>query len=77
MGIRICDILENDYFRDFQVIAGHAGLDRQFQGFAFMDAPDSLKWMNRREFVITSGYALSKDADAIEQYMSRLQRHSR
>ena len=69
MGIRICDILENDYFRDFQIIAGHTGLDRQFQGFAFMDAPDSLKWMNRREFVITSGYALSKDADAIEQYM--------
>lgn len=69
MGIRICDILNNDYFQEFKVIAGHGGLDRQFQGFAFMDAPDSFRWMRRREFVITSGYALSKDPDALEQYM--------
>ena len=69
MGIRICDILENDYFREFKVIAGHGGLDRQFQGFAFMDAPDGFKWMRRREFVITSGYALSQDMDSMEQYM--------
>ena len=69
MGIRICDILENDYFHEFKVIAGHGGLDRQFQGFAFMDAPDAFKWMRRREFVITSGYALSKDMDAIDKDM--------
>lgn len=69
MGIKIRDILENVYFRGFEVVAGHSGLDRQFQGFAFMDAPDSLKWMRRREFVITSGYALSQDIDCIEEYM--------
>lgn len=69
MGIRISDILENDYFHEFKVIAGHGGLDRQFQGFAFMDAPDAFKWMRRREFVITSGYALSKDTESIEQHM--------
>ncbi|MBQ9092074.1 MAG: PucR family transcriptional regulator [Anaerotignum sp.] len=69
MGIRICDILENDYFREFKVIAGYGGLDRQFQGFAFMDAPDGFKWMRRREFVITSGYALSKEMDSMEQFM--------
>lgn len=69
MGIRICDILENDYFREFKVIAGHGGTDRQFQGFAFMDAPDAFKWMRRREFVITSGYALSKELDSLEKYM--------
>ncbi|MBR4283363.1 MAG: PucR family transcriptional regulator ligand-binding domain-containing protein, partial [Anaerotignum sp.] len=65
MGVRICDILEKDYFHEFKVIAGHSGLDRQFQGFAFMDAPDSFKWMRRREFVITSGYALSNDMDSL------------
>lgn len=69
MGIRISDILEQDYFREFKVIAGHGGLDRQFQGFAFMDAPDSFKWMRRREFVITSGYALSQEKDSLEKHM--------
>ena len=69
MGVRICDILEKDYFHEFKVIAGHSGLDRQFQGFAFMDAPDSFKWMRRREFVITSGYALSNDMDSLDKYM--------
>ncbi|WP_458408418.1 PucR family transcriptional regulator [Anaerotignum sp.] len=70
MGIRISDILEHDYFHEFKVIAGHGGLDRQFQGFAFMDAPDSFKWMRRREFVITSGYALSQEIDTLEKYMN-------
>lgn len=69
MGIRIRDILENEYFRRFEVIAGRAGLDRQFQGFAFLDAPDSLQWLRSREFVITSGYALSREPDCLERYM--------
>lgn len=34
-----------------------------------MDAPDSFKWMRRREFVITSGYALSQEIDTLEKYM--------
>ena len=69
MGVRICDILELDYFHEFKVIAGHGGLDRQFQGFAFMDAPDGFKWMRRREFVITSGYALSQDMGSMERFI--------
>lgn len=31
MGIRICDILENDYFHEFKVIAGHGGWTDNFR----------------------------------------------
>ena len=52
MGICVRDILKSESFKDFQLIAGHGGLDKQIQGIATIDAPDGFKWTHGREILI-------------------------
>ena len=52
MGICVRDVLKSDFFKDFQLIAGHGGLDKQIQGIATIDAPDGFKWTHGREMLI-------------------------
>lgn len=61
MGIALYQLLAQEYFKDFRVIAGHKGLSREVQGVAVMDAPDALRWTKGKELIMTSGYALSKE----------------
>lgn len=61
MGIALYQLLAQEYFKDFHVIAGHKGLSREVQGVAVMDAPDALRWTKGKELIMTSGYALSKE----------------
>ena len=53
--IRLRDILAMDIFRDFKIIAGKNGSDREVKTVSVMDAPDIYKWMKGGEFLITSG----------------------
>ena len=61
MGIALYQLLAQEYFKEFHVIAGQKGLSREVQGVAVMDAPDALRWTKGKELIMTSGYALSKD----------------
>lgn len=66
MGIYVRDILKSEFFKDFEVIAGHGGLDNQIQGLATMDAPDGFKWASGRELLITSGYVFYQNPGLLE-----------
>lgn len=61
MGIYVKDLLKSELFQDFQLIAGHGGLDNQIQGIAVMDAPDAFQWAQGREFLITTGYVFHQN----------------
>ena len=37
MGISVGDLLSMDFFKDFHVIAGHKGLNREIQGVSFLE----------------------------------------
>ena len=39
MGIAIQELLSQDYFKDFYVLAGAKGLHREIQGITVMEAP--------------------------------------
>ncbi len=67
MGIALYQLLAQEYFKDFHVIAGHKGLSREVQGVAVMDAPDALRWTKGKELIMTSGYALSKEPHCLER----------
>lgn len=67
MGIAIGDLLENDFFKEFEVIAGHKGLNREIQGFAVLEAPDAYRWTVGKELVFSSGYVLAKEPDTIRK----------
>lgn len=66
MGISVRELLLNDYFKDFKLIAGHAGIKKEFQGLTFLEAPDAFRWSQGGEIVCSSGYIISKYEDVIE-----------
>ena len=69
MGLTIRDMLKSDFFQDFQVLAGHEGLDKQIQGIAILDAPDGFQWTRGREFVISAGYIFKQQPGLFDEYI--------
>lgn len=67
MGIAIKTLLEQEFFKDFRVVAGTKGLHREVQGIAIMDAPDAYRWTKGKELVITSGYSVLMEPDSIKK----------
>lgn len=63
MGITVGHLLSQDYFKDFVVVAGQNGLNREVQGVTVWDCPDCFKWTLGKELVITNGYAIINEAD--------------
>lgn len=70
MGLTIREMLRAEFFKDFKVIAGQGGLDKQIQGIAILDAPDGYKWTKGREFVISSGYVFQQHPRLFEEYIN-------
>ena len=48
MGIAIQELLSQEYFKDFYVLAGAKGLHREIQGITVMEAPDAFHWTKGR-----------------------------
>ena len=65
MGITVRDLLSVEYFRDFKVVAGKKGLNREIQGVTVADAPDGYRWKSEKELCFTSGYAFKDNPDFI------------
>lgn len=69
MGLTIREMLTADYFKDFEVMGGHKGLDNQIQGVAILDAPDGFNWTKGREFVVSSGYVFQQNPKLLKDYI--------
>lgn len=67
MGIAVKTLLEQEFFKDFKVVAGEKGVHREVQGIAIMDAPDAYRWTKGKELVITSGYSILMDPDSLKK----------
>lgn len=67
MGIAIQELLSQDYFKEFYVLAGAKGLHREIQGITVMEAPDAFHWTKGKELVLSSGYVIAKEPDCIEK----------
>ena len=69
MGLSLRKILNSEFFKDFKVLAGHAGLDKQVQGVAILDAPDGFNWTRGKELVISTGYIFYQNPGLFESYV--------
>jgi len=69
MGISIREILDNNFFKDYELMAGHGGLNNQVQGIAILDAPDGFNWTTNKELVLTSGYVFQQNPGLLEKYV--------
>ena len=65
MGIAVKELLAQEYFKDFHVIAGRRGLDREIQGITMLEAPDAFKWSMGKELIFSSGYVISQRPECI------------
>lgn len=70
MGLEVNEMLKADYFKDFKVLAGYGGLNKQIQGIAILDAPDGYKWTKGRELVVSSGYVFKTNPGLFEVYIN-------
>lgn len=67
MGIAVQELLANDYFRDFEVIAGRKGINKEIQGITALEAPDGFKWTKGKEMIMSSGFAVMHEPDCIRK----------
>ena len=67
MGIAVRELLALDYFREFYLLAGSGGLNKEIQGVTFLEAPDGTRWSRGKELIMSSGYAIAQEPDCIER----------
>ena len=67
MGITVQELLANDFFREFEVVAGRKGMYKEIQGITTLDAPDGFKWTKGKEMIMSSGYSIMNDPDCISK----------
>ena len=67
MGIAVQELLANDFFSEFEVIAGRKGTYKEIQGITILDAPDGFKWTRGKEMIMSSGYAMMNDPECISR----------
>ena len=68
MGISVGELLSLEFFKGFQILAGHKGLNLEIQGVTFMEAPDAFRWAIGKELVFTSGYVFAKEEGFVRKF---------
>lgn len=69
MGLSVRNMLCNEYFKDYKIIAGKKGLDREIQGIAVLDAPDGVNWTIGKELIISSGYVFKINPSLFQEFI--------
>lgn len=64
--------LLNKDFRNLRVLAGHSGLNREIKSVEIMEVPDGIYWASEGDFLITTGYSVSKGDISLEYIVNHL-----
>ena len=63
MAYTLRDMLNTRAFQELQVIAGKDGLDNPVRYVGVLEAPDSVDFVKKHEFILTTGYVFSLQTD--------------
>lgn len=72
MNYTLKDLQQIDPFHEMQVIAGKDGLHNIVRYAGVLDAPDSVQFTREGEFVMTTGYILVNDNNALMHIIEEL-----
>ena len=72
MGISVREVLQSKFFKDYYVIAGKTGLDREIQAVALFDAPDGYKRFKGKELILTTGYLFKNNTELFKEVITFL-----
>jgi PucR family transcriptional regulator, purine catabolism regulatory protein len=72
LGLRVREVLGVSSLTGARVLAGTAGLDRVVQRLNVMEVPDILPWVKPHELLLTTGYPLRHDPQALVGLVAEL-----
>lgn len=72
VGLRVREVLEAPCLANARVLAGAGGLDRIVQRLNVMEVPDILPWVKPHELLLTTGYPLRDDPEALVRLVGDL-----
>lgn len=59
--MKVSDLFQVENFKDFRIVAGAKGIDREIRNINMMDAPDIIDYLKPNDWLVTSGYHLQHD----------------
>ncbi|HLT10093.1 MAG TPA: PucR family transcriptional regulator ligand-binding domain-containing protein, partial [Micromonosporaceae bacterium] len=65
VGLTVREVLAAPCLANARILAGESGLDRIVQRLNVMEVPDILPWVKPYELLLTTGYPLRDDPDAL------------
>lgn len=71
MGIAIQELLSQDYFKDFYVLAGAKGLHREIQGITVMEARMHFTGQKGRNWYFHQGTLLQRNQIVLKKHSGR------
>ncbi|MFR9776313.1 PucR family transcriptional regulator [Micromonospora sp. MS34] len=72
VGLRVREILGVSSLAGVRVLAGATGLDRIVRYLNIMEVPDILSWVKPHELLLTTGYPLREDPQALVSLVGEL-----
>src|SRR5690348_6358080 len=72
LGLPVREVLGAATLAGARVLAGASGLDRVVQRLNVMEVPDILPWVKPHELLLTTGYPLRDDPDALVDLVAEL-----
>ena len=68
------ELLRLPSFSCSRVCGGHAGLDRLVRGVNLTDTPDYSRWLSAGELLITTGFSIAGDQQAVDALLPTAER---
>lgn len=76
LGLSVREVLSVETLADAEVVAGHGGLSRMVARMNIMEVPDVLPWVKAGEMLLTTGYPLRDNPEALTDLIVSLDRRS-
>lgn len=72
LGIKLCQLIEGDEYKDIHVLSGHGGLDQYVKSVNVMEVPDVIDWVSEGELILTTAYSIREDIEMLNDLIPRL-----
>lgn len=69
--LTLMELLECEELKDFTVISGEKGLDREITSVSIVDAPDVAGWLKGGEILLTTGYIFKDQIDSFSAFLKK------
>lgn len=73
-SLSVEEVLKIPTFKGYRVIGGHQGLKNRCMHLTILETPEGIEWLKGGEFLLTTGYALKDNKNALKNVMFRAHR---